>query len=250
MFDFTPLGSNTLLYSSAVLQEKKIYAPRNYTLNVDYKHNCFSCQLTIQPKHCSSLVYSDLLFDTAHTTNTYDVYAYENYPCYQRVAADAGQCALDNPHLGFSGAGCTLCSVCRKHTAYNASHNAPHTSYTYTPRFSLSVGTRGGRASRAHNILHCLNKLVLLRYYSQPQFCADLQEQLSVYKHDHTTVFTGCKSFCSDSTGVMQRELYSTEMGVYLILLAGTVLGVVGVVSCISYVVSLYRELGILNLEW
>ena len=63
-------------------------------------------------------------------------------------------------------------------------------------------------------------------------------------------MFTGCSSFCSDNANVIHRELYSTELGVYLILLAGFVLCIVGIVSCIGFVLSLYRELGILNLDW
>ena len=102
----------------------------------------------------------------------------------------------------------------------------------------------------SRNILHCLNKLVLLRYYDKTQFCDELQQHLSVYKQDKVTVFTGCSSFCSDSANVIHRELYSTELGVYLILLAGVVLCIVGIVSCIGFVLSLYRELGILNLDW
>ena len=237
------------LFSSAALYDKRTYTARNYTLNIDYKHDCFSCELTIKPKHCNSLLYSDVIFDSIYTSDSYDVYTYENYPCYQHLS-QRGQCVVDNLNYNvvFSGAGCSLCSICQKNTIFNTSLRTQYGKYSYTPRFSISLGRSKHTMSR--NILHCLNKLVLLRYYDKTQFCDELQQHLSVYKQDKTTVFTGCSSFCSDNANVIHRELYSTELGVYLILLAGFVLCIVGIVSCIGFVLSLYRELGILNLDW
>ncbi|XP_063689932.1 uncharacterized protein LOC134822669 isoform X2 [Bolinopsis microptera] len=244
---YSTFSTNTLPPLSSAY-DKRTYNSRNYSLNIDYKHECFTCQVNMKPKHCSSLMYSDAIFDSIHTSDSYDVYTYENYPCYQRLAKQ-GQCVVDNVNYNvvFSGAACTLCSICHKNTMFNTSHRTQYGKYYYTPRFSISLGNS---KHGTKNILHCLNKLVQLRFYNKNQFCDELQQHLSVYKQDKTTVFTGCSSFCSDSSSVVHRELYSTELGVYLIMLAVIGLCIVGVIFCVGYVLSLYRELGILNLEW
>ena len=173
------------------------------------------------------------------------MFTHENYPCYKTVARQRGQC---DDHKTYSGAGCTLCSLCRKNTMYNTSRRAQYRKYTYSPRFSISLG--GTLKPGSRQIVHCLNKMVLLRFYDKSQFCGDLQNQISVYKEGRTTVFTGCTSLCSDSANVMYRELYSTELGLYIVLLVSTMLCLVLLATCVSYCYSLYKELGIINVPW
>lgn len=238
----------------------------NYTLHIDYHHHhqCFNCDVTLRPTHCS-FMFSDVIFPPSRvmTSSSYDVYSGEKYPCYQTVAKQhspshlqGGECRVREPQDNaehFTGTGCLLCSLCKKNAVFNTSRR--RTNYrklSRTPRFSISVS--GGKTVKSKNsreIVHCLNKLAHLRVLDKDQFCGSLQEHISVYNEEgHTTVFSGCNNLCSEAVNLVYRELYSIEIGVWLLLLAGVVLGVVSGATCVSYSYSICRELAIVNLPW
>ena len=204
-------------------------------------------QLELTGKFCSSLAYHDVLFDDIYTSHKYDVYTYETFPCFQTLAHD-GKCSSYDLSTGsyILGTSCTICSLCQKRPIFNATHISTHRKFTFVPRYSLQIKN----SKRGRIILHCLNKLVFLPYYNNKQFCSELRDYISLYRNDQTVVITGCKSFCTDSMNVIFKELYSTEVGIYLILLAVGVSILIVIGSCISYIWSLYNELGILNLPW
>jgi len=256
--------ANKKLFSDIFYQSPRKQLTKPPLLNIELTDTkrCFTCPLKAPVKQCGTSFYAHMLFGLSNypLSKDFGIFTHEPYPCYSK-SSKAGSCVMNIEGVNTApdvlpGAACSVCNSCSKSTMnQNLSLSSVPRKHFYMPKFTFQISNNKKRRNNNEKIfVHCINSLIYIKFESIDQFCDSVDKQLSAYSYQdqesRITVVSTCKDFCKESRNIITRELYSSEIGVYLIIVAMICSMIVCVLYTIDYVLSLWRELGVLNVSW